>query len=104
MRGSVRECGGVVSHPPIRPPARGGDHDRVFRGPGCSVRSSTAAGRLRLFCELTRGQATPPGGGHRAAVGGAARCGAAACPASVSRCQARAARLRAMTALAAQCP
>ena len=43
-RGSVRESGGVVSHPPIRPPAGGRGHDHVIRGPGCSVSSSSASG------------------------------------------------------------
>jgi len=34
---------GVVSHAPIRHLPGGGCHDRDFRGPGCSVRSSSAA-------------------------------------------------------------
>ncbi len=38
-RGCPRDCavGGVVSHAPIRHLPGGGCHDRVFRGPGCSV-------------------------------------------------------------------
>jgi hypothetical protein len=40
----VRVAGGVVSHAPIRRlPLCGGRHDRAIRGPGCSVRSSSAA-------------------------------------------------------------
>jgi hypothetical protein len=60
--GSVRESAGVVSHPPIRPPARGGDHDHVLRDRAAqSIRRARAVARLRLIFELARGHATPPG-------------------------------------------
>jgi len=44
-----------------------GDHDRGIRGPGCSVRSSSAAGPARAVCELARGVLILP-------VVGPARC------------------------------
>jgi hypothetical protein len=41
----AQEVVGVVSHAPIRLlPVRAGAHDRVIRGPGCSVSSSSPAG------------------------------------------------------------
>src|SRR5215813_747925 len=60
--GWVRESGGVVSHPPIRPPARAGamtmySGDRAAQ----SVLRARQGRRLRLIVELTRGHATPPG-------------------------------------------
>src|SRR5215813_479534 len=59
--GWVRVSGGVVSHPPIRPPARAGamtmySGDRAAQ----SVRRARR-GRLRQIFELTRGHATPSG-------------------------------------------
>jgi hypothetical protein len=48
--------GGVVSHAPIRHLLWGGCHDRDIRGPGCSVRSSSAAlpahAKMRAHPEL----------------------------------------------------
>src|SRR5262249_1051836 len=57
--GWVRVSGGVVSHPPIRPPARAGamtmySGDRAAQ----SVRRARRS-RLRQIFELTRGHAAP---------------------------------------------
>ena len=60
--GSVRESGGVVSHPPFRPPAGGAGIMTMYSGDRAAQSDRRARqGRLRLFFELTRGQATPPG-------------------------------------------
>src|SRR5262249_59938719 len=69
FRGSVRESGGVVSHPPIRPPAWAGtmtmySGDRATYSGDRATQSdlrAQAGARLRMFFELTRGHATPPG-------------------------------------------
>jgi hypothetical protein len=53
---------GVVSHAPIRLlPRRAGAHDRVIRGPGCSVRSSSAAvGPAHAETRARPGAGDPP--------------------------------------------
>jgi hypothetical protein len=100
-RGSVRESGEVVSHPPIRPPAGAGamtmySGDRAAQ----SVLRARQGRRLRIIVELARGHAAPLRGCHRAAVGSVAGGGAAACPALASRCQARVSSLRATAVVA----
>jgi hypothetical protein len=103
LGGSRVRSGGVVSHPPIRPLARWRGHDRAIRGPGCSV-SSPSAGRGPAQANL---RARPEPGDlllvcHRVPSGavGAAAGGGIACPASVSRCQARVSSLRATAVVA----
>jgi hypothetical protein len=57
--------GGVVSHAPVRLlPRRAGAHDRVIRGPGCSVRSSGAAGLAHAVLRAHPGLAALHGLGH----------------------------------------
>jgi hypothetical protein len=56
-----RVAGGVVSHAPIRRPACWrAAHDRVIRGPGCSVRSSSAAKPSHAITRARPGLATLP--------------------------------------------
>ena len=68
---------GVVSHAPIRSACRGaGGHDRGIRGPGCSVRSSSAAGpahaqmRARPGLWWSSRSVARPGAGWACALGG----------------------------------
>src|SRR5437868_6687170 len=60
-RGSVRESGGVVSHPPIRPPAWAGTMTVCSGDRAAQSDLRARQGRLRMIGELTRGHATPPG-------------------------------------------
>jgi len=95
---------------------RSGSHSHPFgrpRGPGAmtvlsgdraaqSVRRARQ-GRLRMIYELARGLATPPGLFHRVpvwAADAALGCGMGVRSASVSRCQARVASLRATAVVA----
>jgi len=79
----------------------GRGHDHVIRGPGCSVSSASAGqGPAQDVRRAHPGPCDPLRGCHRAAVWGAAGCGAISCPASASRCQARVASLRAMAVVA----
>ncbi len=84
----------------------GGCHDRVIRGPGCSVRSSSAARPAHAVLRAHPGLGDPsrlvagiPAGGAAADVVAVAWW-LAVRSASASRCQARARSLRAMAVVA----
>ena len=75
-----------------------GRHDRAIRGPGCSVRTASAAGPAHAGPRARPGLATPPGLSPRCDRRWAA--GSASQSASVSRWQARVSSLRAIAVVA----
>jgi hypothetical protein len=89
--------GGVVSHAPIGHLPGGGCHDRDIRGPGCSVRSSSAARPAHAVLRAHPGLGDPSRLVTASRAGGAdvvVACTPAVRSASVSRCQARVSSLR----------
>jgi len=52
--GQVHESGGVVSHPPIRPPAGAGAMTMYSGGPGCSVSCYQLTSEAHNFYSSTK--------------------------------------------------